>query len=314
MMDLRKIFIVFILTVCVITGFAHTSFSDDSCSKKSEEWYPPSAGPVTAWTAPLCEKGKLLIQPFFFYNRTRGTFNEDGHYKSYKNKETKSQYQEFLFAQYSVTDRLEVDGQGVYQQNLHHVDGKHAASTGFGDSYLFLRFCTLHETKLLPQTTTMFQLKIPTGKYQKAKESKLGTDLMGATSGGGSYEHSYGIILTKRMKPFIFHADFTYSFPIETRVDGVNVKYGSYVNYDFGAEYFLSKGFNLMLECNFFKQGDGRYNGYLRPASDVGYMLICPGIGWSDKKIQTLIAYQRTLAGTNVDVNDSLVFTFTYTF
>ena len=314
MINPRKNFIVLILTISIIAAFAHSSFSAESCDKKSDEWYPPSVGPVTAWTAPLCEKGRLLIQPFFFYNRTRGTFNENGHYKSFKNKETKSQWQEFLFAQYSVTDRLEVDGQGVYQQNLHHVDGKHAASTGFGDSYLFLRFCTLHETKLLPQTTTLFQLKIPTGKYQKAKEDKLGTDLMGATSGGGSYEHAYGVILTKRVKPFMFHADFTYSFPIETRVDGVNVKYGSYVNYDFGVEYFLPKGFNLMLECNWLKQGDRRYDGYLLPASDVGQMLLCPGIGWSDEKIQTLIAYQRTLAGTNVDVNDSLVFTFTYTF
>jgi len=297
---MNKISIVLIFASCFIIACQTVSFSEDSCNKKSDEWYPPSAGPVTTWTAPLCEKGRLLIQPFFFYNRTRGT--------------AKSQVQEFLFAQYAVTDRLEIDGQGVYQQNLHHVNGKHAASTGFGDSYLFLRFCTLHETKWLPQATTMFQLKIPTGKYQKAKEGKLGTDLMGAASGGGSYEHGYGVILTKRMKPFIFHADFIYSFPIETRVDGVNAKYGSYVNYDFGVEYFLPKGFNLMLETNFFKQGDRRYDGYLVPASDAGYMLISPGIGWSDKKIQTLIAYQRTLAGTNVDVNDSLVFTFTYTF
>lgn len=291
-----------------------TSFCDEANKSLKNVWSPPSAGPITAWTAPLCEKGRLLIQPFFFYNRTRGILNEGGHYKSFKNKETKSQYQELLFAQYAVTDRLEVDGQGVYQQNLHHVDGKHAASTGFGDSYLYVRYCALDETKWLPQMTALFQLKIPTGKYQKADDDKLGTDLMGATSGGGSYEHGYGIILTKKMKPFIFHADFAYNFPIETKVDGVNVKYGSYVYYDFGVEYFLPKGFNLMLECNWFQQGDSRYDGYLTPASDVGNMLICPGVGWSNDKIQTLLAYQRTIAGTNVDVNDSIVFTFIYTF
>lgn len=311
---MKKISIVLILIVCSAIDYQTVSYAAERSAKNEEGWNPPSAGPVTAWTAPLCEKGRLLIQPFFFYNRTRGVFNDKGRYKSFKDKETKSQYQEFLFVQYAVTGRLEVDGQGVYQQNLHHKDGKHAASTGFGDSYMFLRYCALHETKWLPHTTALFQLKIPTGKYQKAKEDKLGTDLMGATSGGGSYEHGYGIIFSKRMKPFIFHADFTYGFPIETRVGGVNVKYGSYVSYDFGAEYFLSKGFSLMLECNFFKQGDRRYDGYLLPASDVGQMLICPGIGWSDEKIQTLIAYQRTLAGTNADVNDSIVFTFIYTF
>ena len=27
----------------------------------SEEWNPPSAGPITAWTAPLCGKSKFVI-------------------------------------------------------------------------------------------------------------------------------------------------------------------------------------------------------------------------------------------------------------
>lgn len=311
---IRRACILFVILFFAVADCTDYLLAAEHGTDQKAEWNPPSAGPITAWTAPLCEKGRLLIQPFFFYNRTRGIFNDNGHYKSFKDKETKSQYQEILFAQYAVTDRIEIDGQGVYQQNLKHEGGLSAEASGFGDSYLFLRYCAIDETKWLPQTTAFFQFKIPTGKYQKADEGKLGTDLMGATSGGGSYEHGYGIILTKKLKPFILHADFAYNFPIKTRVDGINVKYGSFVYYDFGVEYFLPKGFSLMMECNFFKQRDRRDDGSLVPGSDVGQMLICPGVGWADDKIQMLFAYQRMLAGTNVDVNDSLVFTFTYTF
>src|SRR3989338_9873305 len=42
--------------------------------KEADEWNPVSTGPLTTWTAPLCEKGKLVVQPFLFYNRSRGTF------------------------------------------------------------------------------------------------------------------------------------------------------------------------------------------------------------------------------------------------
>jgi len=311
---LRKTSMVSILTLCVIMAFTRASFPDDDHSVKQDDWNPPSAGPIVTWTAPLCAAGKILIQPFFFYNRTRGIFNDESQYKSFTNKDTKSQYQEVLLAQYSITDKLEIDAQGVFQQNLIRIDGERASSAGFGDSYLYLRYCTIDETKWLPQTTTFFQLKIPTGKYEDPREGGLGTDLMGANTGPGSYEHGYGVIFTKKMKPFIFHADFSYVFPIKTRVEGINVRYGSYVVYDIGVEYFLHKGFNLMLELNSVLQRDSRLNGCLIPNSDYAQMLICPGIGWSDNKIQTLIAYQRTIAGTNAEVKDSFIFTFSYTF
>ncbi len=42
--------------------------------------------------------------------------------------------------------------------------------------------------------------------------------------------------------------------------------------------------------------------------------IIAPGIGWSNDKIQILLAYQRVMAGTNTDANDSVVATFVYTF
>lgn len=310
MIMLQRIWKILAIVACII--WSHTDYS--FAHNEKEEWNPISAGPVTTWTAPICGKGKLVIQPFFFYNRTRGVFDSEGHYKSFTNKETKSQYQEQLFMQYGITDRLEIDGQGVYQQNLRHVNGDSASSTGFGDSYIFARYCAIEEEGWLPHVSALFQLKLPTGKYQKADSGKLGTDLMGATSGGGSYDHGYGVTLTKKLKPFVLHADFIYTFPLLTEVDGVKTGYGDYLNYDFGVEYFLPCGFNLMVECNGFIQGDKKADGAYVPASDVQFLNIAPGIGWSTGSVQTLLAYQRTLAGTNVDVNDSVIFTFVYTF
>ena len=69
-----------------------------------------------------------------------------------------------------------------------------------------------------------------------------------------------------------------------------------------------------MFEVNGFLQGDRRENGSMTPGSDVNYLTIAPGIGWSNDKIQTLIAYQRVVTGTNTDANDSVVATFVYTF
>ena len=305
-----RVFVSMALTsfIFVSTAFANTDIGGQ------EEWNPPSAGPITTWTAPLCGKGEFVVQPFFFYNRTRGTFNSEGHYDSLLKGDKKYQYQQQLFMQYGLTDRLEIDGQLVYQQNFVKQGDLKAHSKGFGDSYLFLRYCAIEEQKLLPHITGVFQLKIPTGKYQKADSNKLGTDLMGATSGGGSYDHGYGINLTKKLKPFIVHADAIYSFPLERKVDGIKTKYGRYINYDFGVEYFLPKGFNLMLEFNGFLQGDKKQGGEKSPASDISYFSVAPGIGWSNEKIQTLLAYQRTLTGTNTDANDSVVLTFVYTF
>ena len=154
-------------------------------SYAEDDWNPVSAGPVSTWTAPLCGKGKFVAQPFIFYNRTRGTFNEKGHYNPLDNGNRKYQYQEQLFAQYSITDKLEIDGQIVYQKNyVKNANGK-AHSNGFGDSYLSMRYCLLEEKDPAPHIAALFQVKAPTGKYEHANADKLGTDLMGATSGGG---------------------------------------------------------------------------------------------------------------------------------
>lgn len=301
-------------TKLLILGLISYTFAHEGEAEGSSEWNPVSAGPLTTWTAPLCGRKKFVVQPFFFYNRTRGAFNKDGHSDSLADGDKKYQYQQQIFMQYGFTKRLEIDAQTVYQENYIKQGELKAQANGLGDSYAFLRYCAIEEKSLLPHISLLFQFKIPSGKYQHADPNKLGTDLMGATSGAGSWDHGYGINLTKKLKPYVLHLDAIYSFPIEVKANGLKTQYGKYLNYDAGIEYFLPKGFNLMLELNGFMQGDKKQDQERIPSSDIGYLILSPGIGWSNNKIQTLLAYQRTVSGVNVDANDSLVVTFVYTF
>lgn len=269
-----------------------------------------SAGPITTWTAPVCCKGEFVIQPFLIYNRTRGFFDYDGNYHSLPAGNKKYQFQQQLFAQYGIIDRFELDCQIGYQENYVKESGDSTNSDGFSDSFLFLRYCAVEETKKLPHITGLFQLRLPTGKYKDLNPDKLVTDLMGT----GSYDPGFGIIMTKTIKPFIFHLDVIYSLPIEADIDGVDTKYGNYLNCDFGLEYFLPRGFNLLLEFNGLVQGDIKQDGGKISNSSVNYLIGGLGAGWSNKKNQTILAYQRTLLGTNNDANDSVIFTLVYKF
>lgn len=279
-------------------------------SQEGLEWEPLSAGPVTTWTAPVCSKGEFVAQPFFLYTHTRGAFNGHGHYDPLPNGDNRVQYQEQLFMQYGLLERLEISSLLIYQQNYVKEGGFKARARGLGDSYLFLRYCAFEETDLYPHITGVFQLKIPTGKYQHLDPDKLGADSMGS----GTYDHGYGIILTKRMKPLVLHFDLIYSFPVERKIDGIKTQYAGYLNYDFGVEYFLPKGFNLLLELNGCLQGDQEDNGIKVPSSDSQSLAIATGLGWSNEKVQALLVYQRTLTGTNSDANDSAVLTLVYGF
>lgn len=311
---LQRILVILLGVGLMLLNKAEFSFANGESGEVNDEWEPVSAGPLTTWTAPLCGKGKFVIQSFLFYNRIRGTFNLDGHYDSLPKGDKKYQFQEQLFAQDGLTDRLELAAQMVYQENYVKEGDSKARGGGFGDSYLFTRYCLIEEKGWMPHITSLFQLKIPTGKYQHARPDKFGSDLMGSTSGGGSWDQGLGIILTKKLKPFIFHSDFIYSFPQEVKVDGVKTRYANYLNYDFGVEYFLPKGFNLMFEANSFLQGNKRQNGARIPDSGINYLTLAPAIGWSNDKIQMLLAYQRVVLGKNIDANDSVVLTCVYIF
>ena len=297
------------LCICVLFLLQSPVFAGDA-----DDWSPPSVGPVTTWTAPVQGKGQLAVQPYFIDNITRGEFDPRGHYVPLSDGDNKSQLQEQLFLKYGITDRWELDGQMVYQENYIKEDGIKAHDEGLGDSYLMTRYQFLETQGWVPTTTGILQVKVPTGKYQDLDPKRLGTDFMGSNTSGGSWDPGVGINVSKKLKPFVVHADLIESFPQKVDIDGAETKFAEYLHYDAAVEYFLPKGFSLMMELNGLTQGDKRVNGAMVADSGTGSLTFAPGIGWSNDKIQTLIAYQRVLVGTNTDANDSIVATFVYTF
>jgi hypothetical protein len=314
-------FMVSLLMCCLLFSVKHSVVAQEVPPKKAdaapaeepaaqEEWNPFSVGPITTWTAPLCGKGHLVIQPFFFYNQTRGEFDAKGYYSPLSKGDHEFQFQEQLSVHYGIFDWLEIDGQAVYQENYVKQGGVKAHSSGIGDSSLFLRGRIIEEKDWLPYVTGLLQLKMPTGKYQHEHPEKLGADLLGT----GSWDPGFGLILTKKIKPFIIHADVTYSFPQWVRINAVKTWYANYLNCDLAVEYFLSKGFNLMVEANAFFQGDIKEDGVRIPNSNMKYLRISSAIGWSCDKLQILAGYQRVVMGTNTDATDSFTLTGVYTF
>ena len=277
---------------------------------KQEDWGPPSAGPVTTWTAPVCAKGDFVTQPFLIFLKTRGTYDGSGNYSSWPGADKSTSTQLAIFMQYGLTDRLEVDGQAVYQKNFTRQGGVQADSMGVGDSYLFARYCLREETPTRPHMTLVAQLKLPTGKFEHLNPEVLGTDAMG----NGSYDPGLGIILTKRLKPFIIHADASISQPLKVDVDSVSTKYGTYLNGDAGIECFIYKGLNLLFEANGFYQGKTELAGTKIDETNSEYLMLTPGIGWSNDNLQTLLAYQRIVSGKNTEATEALVLTLVYTF
>jgi hypothetical protein len=97
-------------------------------------------------------------------------------------------------------------------------------------------------------------------------------------------------------------------------VDGVKTRYARYFNLDGGVEYILPKGFNLLFEANGYLQGDTTEDGTKTPDTNVNYLTVSPGLGWSCDALQFLLAYQRVVLGANTDANDSVVLTCVMTF
>jgi hypothetical protein len=306
-MRIKNLLIIFLAGFILMTINASDNIS---AAAEKEEWSPVSAGPITTWSAVIWEKGTLIVQPIFYFSTVKGTFDAEGGKQALDEGTKQSQQQQQLFVQYSLTDRLELSGQLIYQEASAVIGDATASSAGIADSYAYLRYCALKEKDNLPGITLLLQAKLPLGKYQEAAADKLETDIMGT----GSYDLGYGLIMTKTLKPFLLHADFTSTLPSEVTVDNVKTEYGNYINYDLGVEYFLPKGFNLLLEMNGFWQDRSKLDGVLTDDTDSKYLLLVPGVGWSNEKIQTLVAYQFSVSGKNTNATDSLVLTMVYTF
>ncbi|MDD5258855.1 MAG: transporter [bacterium] len=274
------------------------------------EWCPTSIGPVTTWTAPVCGAKTWYAIPRFYFTNFKKFYDNNGDKQSVGDDTRLTQQQQMIFAAYGLSDKLELNAQVALVQNHATIGDLTANSTGWADSYLILRDCFLMEQAQAPCITGMLQLKLPTGKYQHADADKLGTDITGT----GSTDLGVGLVATKKLKPVILHGDLSIFHPFEVTVDDVEVQYGNWVTYDLGAEYFIENGVNFMLEMNGFWQGKEEDDGTTVDESDVTYLQLTPGIGYTYKSFTTLLAYQMPLSGKNAFINETWIINFLVSF
>jgi len=265
---------------------------------------PTTPGPFITWTAPLCGKGTLSLQPFIFSRNYEKQFLSDGNLTDFSDSAKKSQINPQLFVQYGLLPHLEIDATLDYQLNYYQSDSGWASSSGFGDLPLLLRYCPLDETGYYPHITAMLGVVLPTGKFENADPQKYGTDL----TGKGSLDYSFGINLSKYLSPFYLHLDYILSWPQKTTVDGQNIQYGNYHNLDFGLEYVLTKNFNALVEVNFYRQESTRDN----PESYSQKLGL--GVGYSQEEYQLLLGYLIDLSGKNIEQERTLAATLVYSF
>lgn len=283
-----------------------------ACSAWAQEnrdiWAPVTPGPFTTFTAPVIKKNAFVVQPLHFFNIARGTFDGDGHYSSLPDKDYR--YQQFiqLYTQYGLTERIEINAQPQWQINNARIEDTSAESAGFADFLMNIRYCGIDETTWCPRITGLFQVKLPTGKYEKPDISKNFTDITGT----GSTDYTYGFSFTKNVYPIrtVFHLDLLYTnIPSPVKIDGVKNEFSDIYIVNGAFEWIFYKNFNILGELLWQSQGDRKLDGDRESDTGQGSLILSTGIGYSQKNWQILIGYQRTLLGTNVYANDTVAAT-----
>jgi hypothetical protein len=298
----------FFIILAVILSFALTVYAGEN---KNEVWSPVTPGPFTTFTAPVIDEGKFSIQPFYFFNIARGIFSGDRHYSSLPSKNYKYNEQIQLYTSYGLMKCVEVNVQPLWQMNNIKVGDKSAESAAFGDFLMNVRYCGIDESYWYPRITGLFQVKLPTGKYQKADPSKLGGDIIGT----GSTDYTYGLSFTKGIKPVLWHLDLLYTnSPRPVRIDGIKTIFDDTYTVNGAFEWMITEKIDIMSEFSWNTQGDRKLDGNWTADTGKSSLIWAIGIGYSEKDWQVLVGYLRTLLGENIDANDSIGATVTITF
>lgn len=281
--------------------------------EKNDVWDPVTPGPFTTFTAPLIKKNAFVVQPLYFFNITRGVFDGDAHYSSLPSKDYRYQQLIQLYTQYGLTERIEINAQPQWKINYAKEEGVSAENAGFGDFLMNIRYCGIDETTWCPRVTGLFQVKLPTGKYEKPDAGKILTDITGT----GSTDYTYGLSFTKGVYSIrtLFHLDLLLTnIPTPVKIDGVKTGFSNIYTVNGAFEWIFYKNFNLLGELLWQTQGDDRLDGDRASDTGQGSLIFSTGIGYSRENWQVLIGYQRTLIGNNVNANDTLAGTVIITF
>lgn len=260
---------------------------------------PVTLGPFVTVTAPIPPRGRLTLQPIAAVSFAHASLDAAGGHGPDSLRSTALT----LFTEYALDDDVAFGAQMALLRN----ERIGASSFGLADLALFGRRVLSRETAWgLPESTLLLGVKVPTGNAE-THAPLLGTDVRGS----GRADLTFGIDLTRGIRPVLVHADLLLIHPLPARIGGVDVQHGDILAWAVSVEWpFWPDRLGLMVEANGKHQLTPTIAGTRLSDGHVDEIVF--GIGAEilfTPDLQVLLGYQRTLWGRNVTGFDTVIVT-----
>ncbi|HRI37883.1 MAG TPA: hypothetical protein PLO50_04940 [Nitrospira sp.] len=249
----------FVLSLLIV----FVCFSESGwCGDAEIDPHPPSdprfTGTLLSTRGRTLDQGHLVIQPYFFYTRYGGLYNDNWRLHSATVSRTIIQQTFFI---YGLTNRIDI---GIAPQWLDNSSSRDSIS-GFGDFPLQLGFQVLRgdSDSWLPHVLFWIQEIFPTGRYNDLGSSTA--DLGGI--GGGSFGTTFGVAVQKVLRlggdhVLRYRLNASYGFYSPVTIRGFNaygggfgtdgrVEPGSVTTLTIAGEYTLTQQVVLALDIGF---------------------------------------------------------------
>jgi hypothetical protein len=268
---------------------------------------PAMSGPFVTFGALLPPPRMLQVQPFLSAAAERGRFDAQGRSVPLAPGESNHLATLTLYLEWALTRRLSVGAQGVLVHARSELPPEKAASTGFGDTLVFLRGVVLEERTTLPAAALLGLVKLPTGRAISRPGSLLEVEVRGT----GTWDLTLGLTFTKGLRPVLLHADALFTAALPAHVGGVTTRLAPTLGWSIAAEWpFWPHRLGLLVEVSGRHQGAPILNGVREEDARVDEVVLGSGLEvlFSDH-LQLLVGWRRVMAGRNVGAFDTLVAT-----
>lgn len=255
-----------LLLACL--AFVEPAWADPPADPHGRSDGPWFTGTLLSSRGTTVEQGHAIIEPYFFYTRYGGLYNDNWRLQSEVQSEAFIQQTYFI---YGLTSRIDLE---IAPQWLGmYASGE--SSTGFGDFPLLVGFQAFRSPphSWWPDVRIWAQEMFPTGRHDDLAPSRSG---LGGT-GGGSYATTIGIGIQKAIDVdcdhvFRYRVNLTYGFYSPVTVKGFNtygggfgtdgtVDPGSVATVTVAGEYTLTRHVVLALDIGFQTVNATRFSG-----------------------------------------------------
>jgi len=303
---------------------------------------PTTFGPIIADTAIPIEKGKFSLQTTFAVSFTTNNFSP-----SWRRISAEGDFKSLGMAMkltYGLWNNLEVYAVIPYIHNwANNVQepgprGERAADFGgMGNINLTFKYRLVEETQTVPTVSAIFTPSFPTGHFRRLNPGRLGMDQLG----GGSYNFTTGLNVSKYLSPFIVYGNLWYTMgtaytSTEDRSplvrdengdlvegDAVSTRVRKYprdfVTVNLAAEYPMTKKWIALLELTSTWEA-GRLIGHkanvaATPLLNLVPLSIFPGIEYmATDKFSLALGVKIDLVGKDAPANIAPVLSMVYVF